>query len=70
RITTITPDSRLVTETFPLNLAATGIRRNDHFESAVPYRVKSRLSRPGIYRFGFAPAEEYSGITAIGIKTD
>ncbi|MCD8072857.1 MAG: gliding motility lipoprotein GldH [Alistipes sp.] len=69
-ITTVTPDSLRFTERIRLDLTSTGVLKNGHYESIIPYRDSSRLSRPGTYRFGFAPTEMYRGVTAIGIKSD
>lgn len=67
---TVSPDSLCFEEKLRLPIAFTGIKRHDHFEAVVPYRHNNVLGRRGTYIFQFIPSDTYTGITAVGIKSD
>ena len=70
RIETITPDSLAAADTVLLRIPAPEVRSADFLEAEQSYRTHVRLSRKGIYRFRFEPAEErpVKDIRAIGIE--
>ncbi len=69
-VSVIAPDSTRFSEPVHIHPIPRSARHNDHFESVVPYRTGNTLRQSGMYMFGFSPAEEYTGLTAIGVKTD